>query len=504
MITITIGGVDRTTLVRFGSLQKRDQLNQTVDTLDFQIDYHAGQTYRPETNAEVILMDGATKVFGGKIHAVAKSDADHGVVRYQVKCKDYAYDLDRVLVNEEYNNETVNDIIADIAATISAETGITFTTTNVACTLTIIKVAFSRVTVTEALQRLASITGFSWYLDYDRDIHFFEKNTEPAPFNLADGDGNFITESLQITNDLSQIRNRVNIKGGEIEGESRTETFNGDGVKKQFKLSNKFAHLPTVVVGGVGKTVGVDFIDNEDDFDCFWDYNQQYIRFKDTTIPGSGTNNISVTGIPLYNLVVQVSDSASITELGIFEFAKTEKTLLSREEAVLYAKAQLQAYAQGVVEGSFQTYTSGLRSGQKITVNSTLFDVSEDFLIQRVTYKMLTPNQGIWSVELATLKTLGIIELLIQMLRQEGALVGDEGEIVIEKTEFPEENMTLGDVIAINTDDYPQSETMSIDEDLNVQALNFATEFVVGPYYHDPTDGGDVKRWFILDGSILG
>ena len=173
-----------------------------------------------------------------------------------------------------------------------------------------------------------------------------------APFNLSDGDGNHIKDRLQLSDDFSQIRNRVFIKGGEIEGESRTEYFDGNGTRKQFKLANKFAHIPTVRVGGTLKTVGNDYLDNEDDFDCFWDYNQQYIRFKDTTIPGSGTNNLTVSGIPLYNLVVQVEEPISIASYGVFEFAKTDKTIKSRTTAVMMAQSELTAYKNGLIEGT--------------------------------------------------------------------------------------------------------------------------------------------------------
>ena len=504
MITVTIGGVDRTSLITFGSLVKRDNINQVVDTLDFSILYHAGQTYRPATNAEVVVQDGAVVVFAGKIYSVTRDSQDKGKIIYQVKAKDYSYDLDRVRIIEEYNGDTVKEILDDIIATINAEAGTSFTTTNVVCDFVITKISFNRITATESIQRLAEITSYNWYIDSNKDLHFFVKNTELSPFNLADGDGNFITDSLNITDDFSQIRNRVFIKGGEVEGDQRTEKFNGDGVKLQFKLSNKFAHLPTVTVGGTPKTVGVDFLDNDADFDCFWDFNNTYIRFKDTTVPPSGTNNIEVTGIPLYNLVMQVQDDESIAEFGLFEFADTNKNLLSRDEVLKYAEAQLQAYANGVIEGAFESYTSGLRSGQVIHVGSTLLDVDEDFLIQRVQFKMLSPNQGVWSVQLATLRTIGIIDFLIALLRKSGDLVGDQGTEVLEKAVFSRERMTMGEVVEINTDDYPQSETMEMGENFYDQALDFDIEFVLGPYIHDPSDGADKKRVFVLNNSRLG
>ena len=494
MITIQIDGTDRSSIIQFGSVSKTDAINQQTDTLNFSILYHAGQTFRPETNSEVIMLDGATKVFAGKIYAVEKSIQGNGTVKYTVKVKDYSYDLGRLLVVEGYENMTVEEIIADVLSTYASG----FTGNNVSCTLDVVKVVFDRITVVEVLNRLAEMSGYSWYVDYDKDVHFFEKNTEPAPFNLIDGDGNHIPETLQASDDFSQIRNRVFIKGGEIEGESRTETFDGNGTKKQFKLANKFAKKPTVTVSSVAKTVGVDYLDDEDSFDCFWDYNQSYIRFKDTTIPGAGTDNIEVSGIPLYRLVVQVEEPFSMEQYGIFEFAKTDKTIKSREAAVAMAKSEIQAYKDGLIEGSFETYTSGLRSGQVIRITSTLLDIDEQFLIQRVGFKMLSTTDFYYKVELATLRTVGIIDFLIGLLRSGDHVIEDTGETVLEKTVFPIENFTLGDAIAVNTDDYPQNETLDVEEAVTVQALDYDTQFVLGPQLPSST-----KRVFILDGSPL-
>lgn len=499
MITIEIDGVDRTDVIEFTSVVKKDAINQQVDTLEFRILYYPPeQTYRPEANEEVEMFDGATKVFGGRIIGVNGTVEGPGAVEYKIRCKDYSYDLERILVNEVYENMTVDDIVESLLDDWSDGT---FTDTNVDCDLVITKVVFDRVTVVEALQRLSDMTGFSWYVDYDKDIHFFATNTEAAPYNITDDDGNYIPDTLEIVQDFSQIRNRVFVKGGEVEGEVRTELFNGDGVKKFFKLSNKFANLPALEVGGSPVNLGLDFLNAEDDYDAFWDYNQQYIRFKDSTIPTSGTNNIEVTGIPLYNLVVQVDDAPSILEHGLFEFARIDKNIKSRNEAVSLAKAEVLAYKDGVAEASFDTYVPGLRSGQIISITSSLFGIDEDYLIQSTQFRMVSRTTGVWRVQLATLRTVGIIDFLLSLLRQPGRVIEDKGEVILEKTVFPVETIGISEVIDINTNDYPQTETMELDDDVYVQALDFPLEWVVGPYIPDPSDSLDYKRVFITNRS---
>jgi len=494
MISIYIDSVDKSSIVEFGSVKKKDIINQQTDTLEFEITYHSGQTFRPTANSEVEMYDGVTKIFGGKIHDISRQIQSDNRVLYKVRCKDYSYDLDRYLVIEGYETETVNNIIADILANF---TDGTFTDTNVDCSLVITKVTFDRITVSDALQKLSDLTGYSWYVDYDKDIHFFEKNTELAPFNITDGDGNHIPDTLEVEDDFSQIKNRVFVKGGEIEGTTRTEYFDGDGSKLLFRLGNKFSAAPTVTVGVTPYTVGIDYLDNEADFDCFWNYNEKYVRFK--VAPGSGSDNVAIAEIPLYRLVVQVEDPTSISQYGVFEFAKTDASLKSREEAVSYAKAEITAYKNGVIEGGFQTYETGLKSGQVININSTLLNVNEDFVIQSVGFSMVTTERFIYTIKLATLRTVGIIDFLIGLLKSGSRLIDEAGDVVLEKTVFPIENIEMSDDADVNVGDIPEEENIEIQEVATVQALDYDAQFVLGSYVPTGT-----KRVFILSGSRLG
>jgi hypothetical protein len=471
-ITLKINGTDRTSKVVWNTLQMTDVLNERVDTLSFAINKHAGSTYAPTVGDTVELLD-TTTVYKGLVLSVRKVTDGHAVVRYEVDCVDNTHYLNRVLVAETYTSTTINDIIDDIVTNYAP----TFTTTNVDADVAVETITFNRISVTEALQKLAKLSNYSWYVDYNKDIHFFEKSTEPAPFNISDTSNNYIYDSLEIGEDISQLRNKVFIRGGEAEGDPRTESFNGDGAKKFFKLSNKFASLPTITVGGVSQAVGVDFLDDEADFDVLWNFNETYIKF--TTAPGAGTNNVEVTGIPLYDILVQVEDTASIATYGVSEFARTDTTITSKEEAKAFAIAELEAYGAKISEGSFTTYTSGLRSGQVITVNSTQRGVNEDFLIQRVSFSMVSKNTGMYRVELATLKTITLIDFLINQLRQSGEQIKDTENILLQKFAQFDESITLAD-------------------SLTPQSLNYAVTFRLTPQAITGT-----SRPFILDGSRL-
>jgi hypothetical protein len=491
-ITLEINGIDRTSSVIWNSLEKSDVLNQKVDTLKFAVEKYGNLVFEPVVGDTVELFDTGTTIYKGLILTVRKITEGHSVVRYMVDCVDNTHYLNRVLVAESYTNTTIEAIIHDLIVAYAPA----FTTTNVSASIIVDSVKFNRISVSACLEKLASLSNYSWYVDYDNDIHFFEKNTEPAPFSLTDTSGNYIYESLQIAEDLSQLRNRVFIQGGEAVGDPRTELFNGDGTKKFFKLANKFSQLPTVTVGGTPKTVGVDFLDQDTDFDVLWNYNETYIKF--TAAPPSGTNNIEVTGTPLYSILVQVEDATSIAEYGLSEFAKTDVTIKSKEEAFKFAVAELEAYSSKISEGSFVTYSPGLRSGQLITVNSAQRGINEDFLIQRVSFRMISQTTGEYRVELATLKTITLIDVLISQLRQNGTITTDEDNTVIQKYAQISESVSISDETVASTSHNPQIEAIAFNESFTPQSLNYAVEFVLG----DVTPNG-VKRQFILDGSRL-
>lgn len=424
-IVVTIEGTDRTSAVIFNSVRKTDVLNQQVDTLEFMVRKFGAQTYVPSLGDEVVVTKDGVSIFGGVVVRINESLRSAKILDYQIQCNDYSQFLKRELVTERYENETVGDIIDHLVANYTTDG---FTTTNVTGALTIESISFNRLNVADCLQKLADALSYVWYVDYDKDIHFFPKNTEPGQA-LTDASSNFIFDSLEIMEDLTQIRNVVLVQGGERESETpRTEVHDGDGTKSQFSLANKYASKPTVTVGGVAQTVGVEFLDDDASFDVMWNFNEKYLRFTAGNTPASGTNNIEVSGIYLYPIVVNVPNNASIAEFGRYEFAITDKSIRSQDEAIRRAIAELQSYQNELYEGFFRTYNDGFRSGQVISINSTQRGKAISVLVQSVTARMRDPlgESFEYGVRFATLKSIGIIEYLQNQLRSKEVIVDDQ------------------------------------------------------------------------------
>lgn len=651
MIIIKINNIDISSKVKFGTVKKIDNVNQRVDTLQFDCFKYDAVGTKPLVGQEVKMYSGSELIYGGVIIKVQETFDFNKEITYTVDCKDFTQYLDRSLVVEKYKDTTVGEIIKDIfyryvidwkagnlsvslpntndvysfeVPDVSAESGkwklrptggawgfngrsflasngsvygqsnapdgtqvlglqddagvgdgpgyaykyfnplvagsyviafkaakrpgyddakfdlkingvvkesftinhtafklyiskpiylatgfselgflatgtnmtafldeVKFSTVdafnvaNVDCSLPVKTVAFNRISVTSALEKLSKLTNFQWYVDYDKSIHFFEKNSKSSPFNLSDDLENHIFDSLDVSNDISQLRNRVYIRGGEAEGATRIETQNGDGVKKHFVLANKFSTIPIVRVGGVVQIVGVDYLTAETAADCFWSFQEKYVRFK--IAPSSGTNNIEFEGTPLYPVQVQFQDANSIAKFGVYEFAKKDLTIKSKEEAFAFAKAELEAYAQDVVEGGFKTYKAGLRSGQIIKIGSSLRGFEEDLLIQKVQTTMITSGNDpvlLFDVQLATLRTMNIIGVLIDLLRTEDRLVNDTADETLEKAIFSDEEIKILDAFTVTAGVDLPDENLQVNESFVDRGVDYPVEFVIGDIYN--------------------
>lgn len=474
--TITINGEDKSSLIERTSVSIEKNESDQPSRASFIVKTHTGQTFKPAVNDEVIAYEGAEKVFAGKILSIQNTFSGQTVL-YRVTCKDYTYEADRVLVTENYEDMTVAEILASMFTTYMPD----FTTTNCVCAVEVKKVVFNKKTVTRCIKELATLTNYHWYIDEEKDLHFFAKNSKPAPFGISDAvadSGNLVADSLVLNDDLSQLRNSITVRGAEKTSESlKTKTIVADGQMTTFETGYKFASKPSVTVAGIAKTVGIENID-VDGYDCYWNYNEKYVRFPSSV---ADTSVVALSGYPLIPIVVEVDDLTSIEAYGRSEYMIVNKSLKTSEEAQLFASAQADSYARSVREGRFRTLKSGLRAGQVLTINLTGL-VNDSFIIQRVVWAVNMAGEGEWNVELATTRTLGIIKLLQDKLLNTDNLELNEDE-VLERYLSDKPTITCTESVELVT---PEADTTQIDCGETIAKDPFGAgvwpTWVYGPY----------------------
>lgn len=123
-------------------------------------------------------------------------------------------------------------------------------------------IAFNYEYPSKAIQRMAELFQWEWYVDENKGVNFFAKFDKTATFNLTDTGGNYIYDTLRINNNADQMRNSIYVRGGDYLAPAITENLShqADGANKIFKLGYKYADY-ALTQNSVLKPVGVDNLD---------------------------------------------------------------------------------------------------------------------------------------------------------------------------------------------------------------------------------------------------
>lgn len=383
-ITIKINSIDRTANIDARSLSIVDELG-SANTASFEFICN-DVSDAPVTGQDILIEEGSNKLFAGRVLSKDETFYPPNQLKYRVECIDYSRDLNKKLVVESYLDELSGNIIKDIIDKYTS--GITYT--NVADGLTITRIAFDYITVAEAIQQIADASGYYWYVDYDKDLHFFAKTDKPASFQLDD-DQDYYKE-LIINTDISQLRNRVYVKSSKYETSDFTEKFIADGVVEEWEITYEPNPLPqpTAKLNDVAKTVGWDGVDNPAEYDFMLNATTKILT-PGTSTTISADDEIIISYGADEPIMIKWDDEESIEAVkaieggdGIFEHCIVNNNIDSKDWAIDVAKADLLENANPVIQGTFITNQSDVRSGQIITLDSVKRGITEDFLIQQV------------------------------------------------------------------------------------------------------------------------
>lgn len=431
---VTINGIDRTTDIVLPSLKIDDAINDEQNTCGFIFDNRSGLGFPSEDQEIVITNNNGQKMFAGYI--VGVSLAKSGVVMGSIQCVDYARLFDSNLVHKTYLGMTDKAIIQDIVDVYCPGFGIT--TNNVIEGVIINQISFNYLQPSQCLRRISELTGRNWYIDYDKDIHYFPLLTEEAPLHIDADSGHYF--DLTIKKDSSQIKNRVYVRGGTKLSEFTTYVESGDNEKRTFVLPDKPSEVSIEIDRGSGfvaETVGIKHI-NTSGFDWYLNYQEKYIDQDDSGITLTPTDILKLTYKYEVPILVAVENTDSIQEHGQKEFAIFDTNLKTTESARERAAAELTDYAERLIEGSFRTYEAGYFSGQYINISlASTYGVDDNYVVQKVTATSLGAGKYVYDVRIASAKTMGIIRFLIELLEDNRNLIKlDDAEVIDELFEI--------------------------------------------------------------------
>ena len=188
-------------------------------------------------------------IFGGKITEIQEYTHDVECSWYQCRCQDWSEAFSRRLCKRTYENMTLGAIVADIVAQDLDDEGIT--TANVATGPTIVGPIVFDGYVRDAFEALKQITGYEYFVDPEKDLHFALSSAVASPFSLTDTSQNWI--AMRATRSLTDYRNVETV---------RTNAEVGDAVSTATVEDDTEIAARAAIEGGSGRYEHTDDVDN--------------------------------------------------------------------------------------------------------------------------------------------------------------------------------------------------------------------------------------------------
>lgn len=486
-LTLTIGGANFLPQYKTGSAKITAQIQNKGDTLEMTIIKKSAQS-APQVGQEIIFKDGSRFLFGGFVTKITPTEFGVGqLIEYVVEATDYTYLLVNKYAQSSYASKTLAYIVADLL-TNYMDAGYGLTSTGVATGPTVATVAFNHISLRQCFENLAKITGFIWWVGYDKNIYFIDPAAAvAAPEQITDAIKNH--ESISIVVDAAQVRNDIVILGGVAESNSYQQVFVGDGQAREWILLYPVTTMTSIElnVGGAGyvsKAVGVDPKDSDAGNDFMYSPTRGSIRCTaTTTTPAAGGTPTLVRVTFTYPLPVltEVQSAPSILAMkaleggdGIHSYTINDSTILSLGQAQQRALKELDAFANPTLSGEFITRTGLLSAGsyfspgQALTVNLPVWGISVNtvYIIQKVVTTLDESGSAIeyhYDVTFGG-RLLGVVDFLQALASPEEPL-DTSGEI--QKIKALAEVVTITETITRNNNVKNVTDTVTIAESIS-------------------------------------
>ena len=219
-----------------------------------------------ESDSEIIFA-------GNVLNSVYSHNHITDLVNIRVNCSSYEFLADRRIVAEVYITESSGDIVTDLMNKYLAADGVTAGQIDAGTSLN--RAVFNYKRLSDVFNQLADTNGFVWYIDYNKELFFVEREFQAAPYDIDETDNTKkAIRAVSVNTSLNNYTNKRYIEYNELTSQ-QTETFVGDGVRNTWNLAYPVAKTPVVYVNNVQKTVGILGLDDDKNF--YWSKNTHEI-----------------------------------------------------------------------------------------------------------------------------------------------------------------------------------------------------------------------------------
>lgn len=387
--SLTIGGVDRTAYFRWNkggksitgseSLGNRGTLRCViVDPLS------TSSAYTPTPGQTIVLADGATPIFSGRITKIRNLQAGSqstGTVT-EIDASSWAEVLDQIRITLSIAaGGTLRDAFDAILATAAfSGTGIT-RDAGMAAGPTLAAQVFDRVSAQEAFNHLTSISGWPHRTTAAKVVECFSPGTKTATYSLTASNG--LALGPIIWTQQQYEANRILLTAGEAKQVEKTDTWTSVASQTSFPLTYPLAsHKGYIAVGAnpyvpIGR-YGID--------STTWTYDAATNALRRTSAPTVGTV-VSIAYTAAFPITVTAEDAGLIASDGLRAKPYSAPEIYERTAADELAAALLRRdkTAPKVIDG-LQTRAGPVSPGDVITLTFPDRFITGSHLVQSVAY----------------------------------------------------------------------------------------------------------------------
>lgn len=409
-----IDGVEYRAYLDLSSLEVTEGLEPHGDTCSFLVEIPnvlvPDTIDRPKSGNPVLVRIGGTIHFKGIIGIATEDPFNPDVTRYHCECTDFTRWLDRKLITVERGAELAGDRIKALVAWIRIDLpSFPFGTTHVENGFTVAAETYDYVPLSSVLDEVSEACHYQWYVDFDKEIHFFALEENPSPLNVSYGNeldlddtGNLDIGNVVVTEDTTQVKNRVYIKGYSEKGDVLYKDGPYPNIANQsfYKLYQEPWDWENTEVevngeetlGGLDhgtRIVRLDPLDGATEtlvgregeaFVCLFNMG---VRFPTTDLPEGGVTTWYYPAMPdqisMYEDIYSIEFMADReNSSGVHEFMISVPSLRVSTIDPVEAMGEylLQRYAWPFRSGSFATYTlTGWKPGQYFLLTSDAKDL---------------------------------------------------------------------------------------------------------------------------------
>jgi hypothetical protein len=225
-IRITVGGTNLTTKVPFESVSITETVTAggPVSTASFEVIDNGATVSIDAKDAVVIDDDGGSVVYfkGEVAGAPERQEVAPNKLIWKVDAQDYNQLLAETVVttySAEAGTADDDEIVDDLVSTFRGEGDIDSTTdvAQIVAAASMPDYAVAACSLSEALADLCKLTGGRFYVDFDKNLHYYASSPDANADALTDGGGNYRYWGMRRLGDIGVI-NAVYVEGKEISG----------------------------------------------------------------------------------------------------------------------------------------------------------------------------------------------------------------------------------------------------------------------------------------------